>query len=104
MERAVLARLLFHIPHPHQHIYAYTRGLSTKDNLATVYSLTDGVDSIITFLDIEKAFELANSKAIIHILAAPQLDGRLFTRHPTCAPFKMARPKEGYSVPSFSTS
>lgn len=61
MERTVLARLLFYIPHPHQHIYAYTKDLSTKDNLATIYSLTDGVDSI-TFHDIEKAFELANCK------------------------------------------
>lgn len=53
--------------------------ISTKDNLATIYSITDGTDSIITFLHMEKAFELANSKAIINILASKGISGKLLS-------------------------
>lgn len=77
MERAILARLNYLIPHPHPNIFAYTKGLSTKDNLASIYALIDGNDSVITFLDIEKAFELANGTVILNILASKKVTGNI---------------------------
>ncbi|XP_047478493.1 uncharacterized protein LOC125031653 [Penaeus chinensis] len=64
MEKAILRRLRFLTPRRHKHSFAYCKGFGTRDNPATVYSLTDGKDSIIVFIDLEKAFELANREAI----------------------------------------
>lgn len=69
MEKAVLNRLRFLIPHQHQYTYAYCKGIGTRDNLAAIHSLTDGKDAVIVFIDLEKASELANREAVISILA-----------------------------------
>jgi len=77
MERAVLHRLQHIIPSLHPHILAYEKGTGTADNIATLLSLTDGNDSVIVFLDLEKAFELANHDAILHALAEKGVKGKL---------------------------
>ncbi|XP_069992289.1 uncharacterized protein [Penaeus vannamei] len=77
MERAVLHRLQYIIPSLHPHIFAYEKGTGTADNIATLLSLTDGNDSVIVFLDLEKAFELANHDAILHALAEKGVKGKL---------------------------
>ncbi|ROT84526.1 pol [Penaeus vannamei] len=44
MERAILARLKHKVPHPDKNIFAYCKGLGTKDNLAAIHSTLDGKD------------------------------------------------------------
>ncbi|ROT82640.1 pol [Penaeus vannamei] len=44
MERAILARLQHKVPHPDKNIFAYCKGLGTKDNLAAIHSTLDGKD------------------------------------------------------------
>lgn len=68
MEKAVLNRFRFLIPH-HQYTFAYCKGIGTRDNLAAIHNLADGKDAVIVFIDLEKAFELANREAVISILA-----------------------------------
>lgn len=68
MERAVLHRLQ-HIPSFHHHIFAYEKGAGTGDNIAILLFLPIGNDSVVVFLDLETAFELANHDVILHILA-----------------------------------
>lgn len=77
MERAVLNRLQHIIPKFPSHIYAYQKGAGTGDNIITLLSLLDGKDSIVVFLDLEKAFELANKDAILSSLAEKGLKGKL---------------------------
>jgi len=68
MERAILTRLSYYIPHPHQNIYAYTKGLSTKDNQTAL-------KASLPFWTSRKP--LANSKVIISILASRGISGKL---------------------------
>ncbi|XP_037781664.1 uncharacterized protein LOC119578022 [Penaeus monodon] len=77
MERAILRRLRFMINHSHKHFFAFCKGFGTGENLATIHSLSDGKDFIIVFLDLEKAFELANKEAIISTLASRGISGKL---------------------------
>ncbi|XP_027224934.2 uncharacterized protein [Penaeus vannamei] len=77
MERAILNRLQHIIPQFPLHIYAYQKGAGTGDNIITLLSLLDGKDSIVVFLDLEKAFELANKDAILSSLAEKGLKGKL---------------------------
>jgi len=76
MERAVLNRLQHIIPKFPPHIYAYQKGAGTGD-IITLLSLLDGKDSIVVFLDLKKAFELANKDAILSSLAEKGLKGKL---------------------------
>lgn len=77
MERAVLTRLQHCAPRRHHHIFAYSKGLGTKDNLAAIHSTIDGKDSIAVFLDLGKAFELAQRSVIISHLATKSITGKL---------------------------
>ncbi|ROT74181.1 hypothetical protein C7M84_007333 [Penaeus vannamei] len=77
MERAVLTRLQHCAPRRHHHIFAYSKGLGTKDNLAAIHSTIDGKDSIAVFLDLGKAFELAQRSVIISHLATKGITGKL---------------------------
>ncbi|XP_063590245.1 uncharacterized protein LOC134767129 [Penaeus indicus] len=77
MERAVLNRLQHLITVFPPTIFAYQKGAGTGDNIVTLLSLLDGKDSIVVFLDLEKAFELANKEAILSSLAEKGLRGRL---------------------------
>lgn len=77
MERAILARLTHLIPRPHQHSFAFCKGMGTAENLSYIHSVIDGNDSIIVFLDLEKAFELANAEAILSLLAKRGVAGNI---------------------------
>lgn len=57
MERAILARLTHLIPRPHQHSFAFCKGMGTAENLSYIHSVIDSNDSIIGFLDLEKALD-----------------------------------------------
>ncbi|ROT82187.1 hypothetical protein C7M84_024641 [Penaeus vannamei] len=57
-------------------IHIFLEGTGTA-HITTLLSLTDGNDSVIVFLDLEKAFELANRDAILHILAEKGVKGML---------------------------
>lgn len=69
MERAVLKTLRSLIHHLHQYTFA-------RDNLASIHSLMDGKDTVVIFLDLETAFELAK-EAIISTLARRGIVGKL---------------------------
>jgi len=69
MERAVLNRLQHLTTDFPPTIFAYQKGAGTGNNIITLLSLLDGKDSIVVFLDLEKAFELANKEAILSLLA-----------------------------------
>lgn len=56
-------------PSFHPHIFAYEKGAGTGDNIAILLFLPIGNDSVVVFLDLETAFELANHDVILHILA-----------------------------------
>lgn len=51
--------------------------MGTSENLTYIHSAIDGKDSIIVFLDLEKAFELANKEAIFSLLARRGVAGRI---------------------------
>jgi len=79
MERAILARLKHKVPHPDKNIFAYCKGLGTKDNLAAIHSTLDGKDGLAVFLDLEKAFELARREVIVHILTSRGISGKILS-------------------------
>ncbi|KAK8393514.1 hypothetical protein O3P69_006684 [Scylla paramamosain] len=53
----------------HDNIYAYTRGLGTRDCLLDMLTTITGKRAVVIFLDMEKAFELANRGAILTALS-----------------------------------
>lgn len=77
MEWAVLSRLQHLVPHLNQHLYAYSKGLGTKDNLAAIHNSIDGKDGVIVFLNLETAFELAWREVIISNLVCKGITGKL---------------------------
>jgi len=79
MERVILARLKHKVPHPDKNIFAYCKGLGTKDNLAAIHSTLDGKDGLAVFLDLEKAFELARREVIVHILTSRGISGKILS-------------------------
>ena len=76
-ERAVLQRLLHVLGPPHPRTFAYTRKTGTTENIASIIGLTDNTPAIVVFLDLEKAFELANAEAILFSLARKGVCGKL---------------------------
>ena len=78
-ERAVLRRLQYQLGPPHPCAFAYTRKTGATENIATILSLTEGKSAIIVFLDIEKAFELANAEAVLSSLAGKGVTGKLLS-------------------------
>ena len=83
MERMVLARLKFQVGPLHPNLVGGVTGRGTTDAIATVTKLASDArhrrsgpttqslkHCYALFIDFEKAFELANSEAILHILAA----------------------------------
>lgn len=77
MESAVLKRLRSLIPHPHQYTFIYCKGLGRQDNLAAIHSLMDRKDAVAVFLNLEKAFELANREAMINTFTKRGVIGKL---------------------------
>lgn len=76
-ERMVLNRLQYAAGPLHDHIFAYTRGLGTRDCLLDMLTTIADTKAVVIFLDMEKAFELANAKAILTALARKGVGGKL---------------------------
>ena len=76
-ERMVLNRLQWVLGHPHENLHGFTRGMSTSHSIATLLSTVSCVSSVVIFLDLEKAFEMASPLAILESLSRKGVRGRL---------------------------
>ncbi|XP_068237080.1 uncharacterized protein [Palaemon carinicauda] len=61
----------------HDRLYAYTRGIGTQECLADVMATVNGKSVLVVFLDLEKAYELASSDAILTSLVIKGVRGHL---------------------------
>ena len=76
-EKMVLQRLQWVAGPLQENVYAYRRGVGTRDCLFEMITSISGRKAVVAFLDMEKAFELANARAILTALARKGVDGRL---------------------------
>ncbi len=78
-ERMMLNRLKWKMGKGHPNIFGFKPGSGTTDAIATLLTkLTEqNQPSLVVFLDLEKAFELANSLAILDELAKQQITGNM---------------------------
>ena len=76
-ESLVLARLEWRIGTLHPHLFGFTRGRSTADSVTTLLSLINNCPTVVIFLDMEKAFELACAESILGALVERGVRGRL---------------------------
>ncbi len=76
-ERMVLNRLHWVAGPLHENIFAYTRNIGTRDCLFDMLTSISGRKAVVIFLDMEKAFELANARAILTALAKKGVAGKL---------------------------
>lgn len=81
METMVRARLEWSTPPRHPHLFGYRARRSTTDAITTVINkITTAARnkrSAALFLDIEKAYEMANRSAILDIMAKEGIKGKL---------------------------
>lgn len=114
MEWAVLSRLRHMVPHPNQHMYAYNKGMGTKDSLAAIHSTLDGKDGIIVFMDLDNV-ELTRREVVISNLVSSHYKetacsndyllvrkarGRFQGRDSTFEVFENGKPQGGILSPS----
>ena len=76
-ETLVLARLEWKLGEAHPHLFGFTRGRSTADSISTLLALINNRPAVAVFLDMEKAFELANPDSILDLLVTKGVKGRL---------------------------
>ncbi|XP_050724597.1 uncharacterized protein LOC127002559 [Eriocheir sinensis] len=79
MERVLLSRLEWSLGPLHHHLFAFCRGKGTRDCVTTLLSGIVGCKAVAVFLDITKAFEMASTPAILSVLAAKGVRGRLLS-------------------------
>ena len=77
MEKIVLQRLQWVTGPLHPPVYVYTKGTGTAECLTTLLTTVSQSRSTAVFLDLEKAFELANESVILRLLVAKSVKGRL---------------------------
>lgn len=77
MERMVKARLEWKLGHLHHNIYGFSSGRGTLECITELLSHIRDKKTYIVFLDIEKAFELANPLAILNILVKKGVSGQM---------------------------
>ena len=73
----VLKRIQHKLGPLHHHLYAYCKNIGTTECISDVLSCINNKSSIVVFLDLEKAFELANPAAILVTLANKGLKGHI---------------------------
>ncbi|XP_069997607.1 uncharacterized protein [Penaeus vannamei] len=73
----VLNRLRWKMGPPHEHLYGFTRDMSTVHSIATLLSTIYTTPYVVVFLDLKKAFELGSPLAIQEILIHKGIRGRL---------------------------
>ncbi|XP_050709221.1 uncharacterized protein LOC126994012 [Eriocheir sinensis] len=76
-ERMVLSRLQWRVGNLHPHVFGYTRRVSTADSIITLLTQANHRPTLVVFLDLEKAFELASPDAILIALVEKGVRGRL---------------------------
>ena len=73
----VLKRLQYKTGPLHNKLYAYREGVGTTECIMDVLSYINNKPAILTFIDFEKAFELASPTVILHSLAGKGIRGHL---------------------------
>ncbi|XP_068229389.1 uncharacterized protein [Palaemon carinicauda] len=68
VERMVLCTLQWKIGPLHPRLYAYRQGLGTHECISDILITINNKRAFVIFLDLEKAFELASSLAILSML------------------------------------
>lgn len=71
----VLERLVYKVRQLHPNIFAYIKDSGTANNPAEFLSIIDNRLVTAVFLDLEKAFELANPLAILRSLVREGANG-----------------------------
>ena len=61
----------------HKHLYAFTANKGTRDCIAEMLTTMSDKKAIVTFMDLEKAFELASALAILESLIKQGIRGKL---------------------------
>jgi len=77
LERIILNRMLYKLPDLHHNLFAFKKNTGTSDNIATLRSMLDQGKATLVFLDLEKAFELADPIIISSLLAGKGVKGHL---------------------------
>ncbi|XP_068241088.1 uncharacterized protein [Palaemon carinicauda] len=78
-ERMVLNRLKWKIGKLHHRLYAFTDGVGTHECITDLMATINESHSLVVFLDLEKAFELASSAAILFSLVRKRVRGHLLS-------------------------
>ena len=76
-EKMVLNRLQWAIGDLHPNVYAYTKNKGTQDCIMGLISTINDRRAIVTFMDLEKAFEIASAPAILESLAIRGAKGKI---------------------------
>ena len=76
-EKMVLNRLKHQLGPLHARLYAFQEKVGTTECIADFLSCINGKPAVVVFIDLEKAFELANPAAILASLAAKGIKGCL---------------------------
>ena len=76
-ERMVLNRLQWILGPPPELLHGFTKGMSTTHSIANLLLTISTYSSVVIFLDLEKAFELASPLAIMESLITKGIRGKL---------------------------
>ena len=76
-EKMILARLQWVTGSLHKHIYAFTSNKGARDCITEMLTSISGRKAVVTFIDLEKAFETASAPAILESLAKRGARGKL---------------------------
>ena len=77
VEKMVLARAKWKVGELHTNLYTYIEGKSTTQYIADILATVKNKKATVLFLDLEKAFELANPAAILESLVEKGAKGKL---------------------------
>lgn len=77
MERMVLNRLLWKLGPWHPHLFGFVKRTGTTTAIASLLSSVKDRKAVLVFMDLEKAFELANPQAILASLSERGIGGRM---------------------------
>ncbi|XP_063871050.1 uncharacterized protein LOC135106207 [Scylla paramamosain] len=73
----MMSRLQWAVGAPHQQFYAFTPDKGTRDCLTEMLTTISDRKTTVTFIDLEKAFELASAPAILEFLVNCDIRGKL---------------------------
>ena len=80
MEKMILNRIRWKLGSGHPNIFGFRPGVGTTDAIASLLTEVDTTEHdsprYVVFIDLEKAFELANADAILHQLASKGITGK----------------------------